>query len=391
MTAALTTRRQRRRPPQASLPVPPWRQPVWPINLVQQTTLQEVLHEPHSDARDKIILSLNDSPYPTHKRWAAAMATCSCTLRFYVDRTQGKVAPWLARCRHRLCPLCGRRRSRQVSSQILDLLNLMAEPRIIVLTVKSASTPLADQLRDLRLWFAKLRRQPFWKAAVAGGVYTIEITRNEETGLWHPHVNIIFDGRYLPQKLLQFHWHQITGHSEIVWIQQVYDRPNAANEIAKYVGKVQHVSQLPPTAIREYASATSGMRFVQTFGNTWNKRVKDQDVEPPIPRDEYSVTLAHIMHVAACGHAAALHLAITIADRFPSYSSYIYHQMPQLQPEPTRVEAQLAALARLRGVAAPVRAGPRPPPDHDKLDMHLFAAFNRFRLEAEAGVYEASR
>jgi len=391
MPQALTTRRKRRPPPQASPATPAWQRPVWPINLVEQTTLQEVLHEPYADPRDKIILSLIESPYPTHQRWAQSMATCCCTARFYIDRREGKVTPWLCRCRHRLCPLCGRRRARQVSAQVLTILQLMACPRMIVLTVKANTKPLREQCRDLRQWFAKLRRQPFWKHAVAGGVYTHEITRNEETGLWHPHINIIYDGFYLPHKQLQFHWHQITGHSEIVWIQQVYDRPNAAHEISKYVGKPQHVSQLPPHAIREYASATCGMRFVQTFGHTWNKRVKDQDTNEPIPRDEYSVTLPHIMHVAACGHAAALHLAVTIADRFPSYSPYIYHLMPQLQPEPTRVEAQLAALARLRGVAAPVRAGPRAPPDHEKLDMHLFAAFNRFRLEAEAGVYEASR
>jgi len=361
-----------------------------PLTVPQQTTLQEVLHEPYDAPRMKIILALDESPYPTHRTWAYRMATCCNTARFYVDRTDGKVTPWLARCRHRLCPLCGRRRSRHVSAQILDLLKLMAHPRMIVLTVKSNPKPLRDQLRDLRRWFSQLRRRPFWKAAVHGGVYTLEITRNEETALWHPHVNIIYDGTYLPHKQLQFHWHQVTGHSEIVWIAEVHDRPNAAREISKYIGKPQHVSQLPPRAIREYATATSGMRFVQTFGNVWNKQVRDRDTEKPLPRDEYSITLARIMHVARCGHPAALRLAAAIADRFPTYASYIYHQMPQLQPEPEKHKLQLAALARIRGRAPPPPAIPAAKKPDADLDIHLFSAFNRFRLEAESGAYEDS-
>jgi len=364
--------------------------PPWPLNLPAQTTLQEVLHEPHAFARDKIILALIDSPYADHQRWAKNMATCSCTARFYVDPDQGQVRPWLARCRHRLCPFCGRRRARQVSRQVLDLLKLMSEPRLIVLTVKHRHVPLRQQLRDLRRWFAKLRRTPAWKHAVAGGVYTLEITRNEDTGQWHPHLNIIYDGLYLPQKLLRHHWHAITGGSEIVWITQVRDRPNAANEISKYVGKPQHVSQLPPHAIREYAQAVNGCRFVQTFGNTWNKKVEDKDTMPPLPANAYQVSLPHIMHLCRCGHSTPLRLAAAIADRWPSYAPYIYHQMPQLAPDPTPIQRQLAALARVRGRPPP--GGPPPggkPPDQ-KLDLHLFMTFTRFKGEAEAGLYDGS-
>lgn len=355
--------------------------------LARQTGLQEVLHEPHHVHRDTVIDALEESYSPSLRRAAQQLAGCANAARFYIDPDQGKVRPWIRRCKHRLCPFCGRARSSYVAGQLTEVMQQMKRPRMLVLTVRSREEPLRVQLHDLRRWLRALRRSKDWRARVRGGAYTVEVTLNERTGLWHPHLHVVYDGEYFPFKLLQRLWHDVTGGSEVVWVQAVHQVAGAARELAKYIGKIQQLDRLDGKQIREYAQAVRGARMVQAFGNSYGVDVKDEDPLPEKPASEYSVTLPRIVFLAANGAATPQRLLLLIADRWPVFASYIWHLAPMLEPEESRHRRQARLLANIEGRAPPKAALRDRKRDVEKIDARMFLAFTAFRQEDEGHLY----
>ena len=264
----------------------------------------------------------------------------------------------------------------------------MKHPRAIILTVRSNDRPLRDQIASLRRWFRKMRSRAFWKDRVQGGAYTLEVTMNERTGLWHPHLHIIYGGTYMPFRLLQKNWHDVTGGSEVVWVQDVKDAPGAARELAKYIGKVQQLDRLEDQHIRAYADGVNRSRMVQTFGNTHGRRAEDHDPGEPDSPDTYTLSLPRILHLANLDVDAAQRLLLMIGKRWPVFSRFIGHELPQLKPSDTLIRMQLQAIARITGKAPPVYELDKDKPDLKKLDAMIFVAVSRIRLDDQAGVYE---
>lgn len=356
----------------------------------EQNALQEALHQAHQAARQKILEALGPSYYKSHRRQAAAIEQCGNAARVYIDPDHGQVRPWLRRCKNRLCPFCAKGRQAKVAHQMNNLIAPMKHPRQIILTVKSKDRPLASQLTHLRHSFAKLRRIKPWKDRVAGGFYVVETTLNEDTSLWHPHLHIIYDGQYMPWKLLQNHWHRITNDSEIVWVQDVTDRHAIIGELTKYLGKPQRVHTWPPMKIREYASAISGSQMYKAFGSLHGRKLDDTDKQQDLSPNIYSVSIPHLVHLANQGHDTAQRLVALIAQRWPTFASYIFHAAPQLEPPELKQRRAAAARARITGHP---RAPPPPkrPADKDaELDARLFVQFTRFRQEGDEPIATAA-
>lgn len=353
-----------------------------------QTALQDCLHEPHQAHRDRIIDTLTNTFYPHLQRSARRLASCSSTARLYVDPDSGSVHPWLNRCKHKLCPFCARARSAQVADQLTTLLRSMQHPRLMILTVKSTTRPLNDQLLSLRRSFARLRRQPAWRDRVAGGAYTLEVTINKRTGLWHPHLHIVYDGEYFPFKLLQRLWHDVTGHSNIVWVSNIKDLPGVARELAKYIGKVQHIDNLTDRQIVQYAQAVNRSRMVQTFGSLHGSKPHDTDHQNEPRPNQYTVSLPRLAWLARQGHDTPLRILPLIAVKWPVFASFIFHQQPQLEPEESVLLRKARALARIRGHAPPKPPGEPKSKVAAMNDGALLALFTRFRLEDQQGDYQ---
>lgn len=371
----------------------------WPLGLVEQNDLQETLHHGSEDLRDKVILALHDS-YHQHLRDAArTMATCSDVVRFYIDPDAGAVRPWLNRCKQRLCPLCGRKRSIHVGRQLHLLLAALRDPRHLVLTVRSSASPLGEQLRSLRRWLSKLRRSPGWRSRIRGGAYVIECTWNADTERWHPHLHIIYDGDFFPVKVLQNLWHDITNGSRIVWLKRIDDLNAAANELSKYVAKPAKLGILPDQQVREYATAVRGARLLQTFGECHGRKVTDEDPHQPLGDNTYHVSLNRLVWLAARGAASPQRLVILLAERFPTFAPYIYQAAPQLRPADTSADMHKRLAARLRSSAPPPGLPDgRSPPVRDApgaveadtaiVDARIFIAFTRYRQHDQAGDFE---
>jgi hypothetical protein len=102
-----------------------------------------------------------------------------------------------------------------------------------------------------------------------GGVAFLEITRNERTGAWHPHLHVICQGRYIAKSWLRDLWMKITGDSFIVDIRLIRGPSEAAAYVVKYASKALSPKVWNhPAALAEAVRALSGKRTFNTFG-TW--------------------------------------------------------------------------------------------------------------------------
>lgn len=321
--------------------------------LAEQTHLQDAIHAPHQKQRDRILEVLADSGDARLIKQAVTMSQCASSLHLYFNEEQGTVREYVHTCKARLCPLCGRRRSQHVAGQMIPMVESMKKPRHLVLTTKSRPAGLREQIADLVRWFTKLRRTPFWRKNVVQGVYTIEATVNERSGLWHPHLHIIFDGEYLPVKRLQYLWHEITGGSEIVWIEEAYSVPGLCNELCKYIGKPQKSEHWTDEKLREYAIAIRGTRMVQTFGKRKPAAINDENPPDEKPQGEESISLSRLLWLAGRDNAAAVHALPLLALKSKHMARYIYAMMPQLMPDLTPAERLLQAYAIIDAGKAP--------------------------------------
>jgi len=361
--------------------------PAQALTTRTETELQAAIHEPHAAERDHVLDALAISPYRSDTRTYNAMSQCCTTARVYIDPAVGKVHPYIHRCKKRLCPFCARARTARVAHQVDAVLAEIPRPRQLILTVASSDAPLADQLVHLRKSFARFRRTKLWLQNVTGGIYSIEVTLNEETRQWHPHLHVVYDGRFLPFKAVQYQWHRITDGSKVIWLTEVTDKRGMSWELSKYIAKPARTRSWTPGNIIEYSRATKGARMLGVFGRFFKMQVQVADPNPPPSADTYSVSIPHVAHLANQGHVTPQRLILKIAERWPIFASYTFHKFPQLEPPDSKAERTRKLLAFIEG---------RPPPDsrrvaeHDqaeRLDAELFVLFTRYRQEDAAGDY----
>lgn len=172
------------------------------------------------------------------------------------------------RCRHHWCEACQRDRRRVVTANLRTALEGRTV-RLLTLTLAARPEPLADQLKRLVDSFRLFRRRPDVRRRVDGGVYFLEVTFNEHTERWHPHLHVLFEGEYLPQPVAKMTWLDVTGDSYIVDLRPINGPDGAASYVAKYATKaVSATVWTSPRRLDEAMKALTFHRTFQTFG-TW--------------------------------------------------------------------------------------------------------------------------
>lgn len=239
------------------------------------------MHARDRRSRARIIDALSETEDHQACRLAERINGC-CACPMILVSPSGDVRLSLQRCRCRMCPTCARARSIDAAARVTQLVREMNAPRMLTLTLKSTDTPLADQIDRLLDSARTLRRSKSWGNHVLGGVSTIEVTRDAETGRWHPHLHLLVDGTYYPQPQLKADWLKVTGDSYVVDVRKVHDATQAGRYVAAYMCKHGQVSSWPNAAIREFADAMHGRRMVQTFGQSHGVEcdAKPRDEQP---------------------------------------------------------------------------------------------------------------
>lgn len=171
------------------------------------------------------------------------------------------------KCHDRWCLACQRERAATITQALLQVMSART-CRFATLTLRHSRTSLADQIDRLYRSFVALRRRKWWGQHVTGGGYFLEIKTGRD-GLWHPHLHLILEGRYLPQRELSTEWHAVTGDSSITDVRQIHEDAEAAGYVTKYVTKPASSDVYShPDRLDEMICALRGRRVCGTFG-TW--------------------------------------------------------------------------------------------------------------------------
>ncbi len=341
------------------------------IDLPPQTALQDAIHERHQNARDRILQVFAASEIEALQKQAFRMAGCGSYVDFEIDSDNQTVRRLTHACKSRFCPFCQRRRSQRLATKIERLIRLMKHPRTIVLTVKSMDLDLKAQYRQLAKWFRKLRIHPDVRPHIINGVYTREATVNTRTGLFHPHLHIIYDGDYLAQKRLRYIWHSITKGSDIVWIQDVHDPIKMARELATYVIKPADSDSWLDSTLQQFAAAVHGMQMLHTFGKKFPPEPVAEKPDELKRQKLPTFSLTQLAWQASRDVAPAAAMLVAIAARWPDLGRYIYHQFPQLHPDPETPRGPTSETHRHVNGRGPPRGPPAAVPDRQKLEVEI--------------------
>lgn len=166
-------------------------------------------------------------------------------------------------CGDRFCPICSKSRMLRIRNRLSDLvksskLKNNENFRHLVLTISSQKSP-ASMVKFLVACFRKLRNRKIFQQNFSGGAYVIEFTQNRE--LWHAHLHVIVQGKYIPQSALLTAWREIAGKAG-VFIKTI-PKKAIIHYLTKYMTKISMVGKAKDKVLE----ALKGLRLFICFGS----------------------------------------------------------------------------------------------------------------------------
>lgn len=270
----------------------------------------------------------------THRPDARMDRFCNCgagmALQVSEDGTDMRMV--CTRCKDRFCIACGSERAGGFAERIAQHLSGRVT-RFITLTLRASDTPLVDQLDRLYRSFSALRRRAQVKGVFVGGACFLECKIGSGSGMWHPHLHIITEGRYIDCRELSREWHKVTGDSSVTKIKAVPDNIARASYITKYVTKPADSSVFAVEAmLDEFMCAIGGRRLAMTFG-TWRGFKLDGDP----PEDVKWITVgspSSLIDDAAAGDVNAIRYLEAAQRKWPLFSELWKIPPPQVDEVP---------------------------------------------------------
>lgn len=209
-------------------------------------------------------------------------------------------------CKDRLCPQCAKRRSLKVFSQLSSVLQEMEQYDyrylFVTLTIKNCiGAELEQNLKDLSEGFKKFYESRFFRGKnkqFFGCFRSTEITRNAETGEFHPHIHILIavnkyyfskaNTYYVTQRDISEIWKNCLGlqYFPVCDIRAVKCLKNVKCEVSKYITKgsdflFPNNPQLTDKLVSLLSDALYRKRFISykgCFKESYKKlKLKDDD------------------------------------------------------------------------------------------------------------------
>ncbi len=184
-------------------------------------------------------------------------------------------------CEFRLCPDCGRRRSRKLQNKYLPamrgfMLRHKLTPVHLVLTQTHRKESRKESTKRIKDAFIKLQRREFWKKHFKGGTWSLEFTK-DKNGLHHTHLHIIgFRRTFFAVELLRAEWLAVTGDSYVLHLKPIQDIATGLREVVKYVSKPLDIRRFGAADLREFL----GLKNMRMFGTFGEFRDYCRDFEP---------------------------------------------------------------------------------------------------------------
>lgn len=262
-------------PPVDTLPVPPL-----------ETSVSAPLPESYRDflnARDPEEVVATEETleafygFKDHRKFVR-FVECRTSAYFARSISTGQVKVIGSACRDRWCMHCARARAAEVSDIVSEWLKTVKNPRLLTLTLKSSQAPLVSQLDGLYKLFREWRLLPEVKNTIVAGIWFLQLTVNEKTGLWHPHLHCLIVGKYRETQWYRDSWLSVTGDSHYVNIEYVRDPVKTADYVGRYVARPAFLKCFTPEQRLEIVWACHSRRL---FG-TWGRK----DVRPNLKHRE---------------------------------------------------------------------------------------------------------
>lgn len=167
-------------------------------------------------------------------------------------------------CGNRFCDVCNGRSRHRTYTRLQSLIDKHPKRkgmrlRFVTLTIPNV-TNAEEGFRDLIQSFKRLRQRNYWKKAVDGGAYVVELKRSASG--WHVHLHMLIYSYYIPSPLLSGLWAKVSP-GFIVNIRLVKH-----NRCAGYLTKYLSKGAIPLEQQEEASKALKGSRLFQPFG-TW--------------------------------------------------------------------------------------------------------------------------
>ena len=236
-----------------------------------------------------------------NRKLVKKLGDCASYLVFKHYYTENKVIlHGMKTCRQQLlCPFCALRRAAKHVKAYWDKVELVkqSDPNLklyfVTLTVKDGES-LQERFNHLvkaERSYKRQRRnalagQRFVEYAKAqGGVCSVEFKRGKNSGLWHPHMHMIWLCHEAPDayKLSQ-EWEGLTGDSFIVDVRPMHGEIDGFLETFKYALKF---SDLPLADNWEAFQKLKGKRLINSFGVLRGVEVPedltDDDLDEDLP------------------------------------------------------------------------------------------------------------
>lgn len=151
-------------------------------------------------------------------------------------------------CRDRLCPMCSWRRSYKIFAQVSQIMSVIGDKYdylFLTLTVPNCSADeLSYTITEINKAWHRLVNYKRFIGSTRGYFKVLEVTRNKDTGTYHPHLHIVVavTKRYFKNKALYIDhdewlklWQKATRDETItqVDIRKAKSKNNADSEKAK--------------------------------------------------------------------------------------------------------------------------------------------------------------
>lgn len=210
---------------------------------------------------------------------------CGSGAWVYATRDKDQLQVRTSTCNHRLCSVCGPRRSADAAAKLNRRLEVDVQDRwkFLTLTLRSSDDGLAVQLDHLRRSFRRLRQTKLWRDKVDYGAAVLEITYNAATRRWHPHLHAIMRAAFIAQDVLSEAWSVASGGSMVIDIREVRSATAASGYITKYMGKVPFLVELGDSLslFKELWYSIEGVKLQISFGG-FPDHDDDHGVEPDV-------------------------------------------------------------------------------------------------------------
>jgi hypothetical protein len=184
-------------------------------------------------------------------------------------------------CEFRLCPDCGRRRSRKLQKKYLPMmrgfmLHHKVTPVHLVLTQTHRAETRKQSAKRIKDSFTKLQRRGFWREFFKGGTWSLEFTK-DKNGLHHTHLHIIgFRRKFFDIELLRGEWLAVTGDSYVLHLKPIKYIATGLREVVKYVSKPLDIRRFGADDLKEFL----GLKNMRMFGTFGKFRDFCKDFEP---------------------------------------------------------------------------------------------------------------